>query len=500
MTMAESGGDDRHVDSVSPGKGKRETGGISLGRVTTLLVGSRAGGYALALVNSVVLARALGPDGLGVYAYAMGIAALFGLLPNLGISTIVTRNLARDPTGGAGLVRAALRAQVLLAGGVIVLIPLFAAALPGQPTPLGYILLAAAQLGMGALSWPYLAILAGHARYDRVALIEILAGAVGTLSVLLAVALRGDVVAFLWAHVAAAALSVVISRQFARPFLPVGGHTAVPLRDLIRQAAPFGASAVVQGLYTRQDIVLLGQLGAAAELGLYSAAYKPVNLAVSFGSTVAGTLFPLMAQRGQRDVPIAFSRAMRGLGAAAPAMALAVTGLAAPVLRGLFGGPYAAAAVILMVLIWSATANWLYTPLGIALQARGHERSWLVCLIVGAVVNGMVNLWAIPRWGGLGAAVATLVSETALLALGAYLTWRKLAILPTARPVLTGLGATCAGALALVALSDLGALVATGAALFVYGGLLISGRVITRDDLTIVMDWIRQATRGEASA
>jgi hypothetical protein len=56
VTMAESGGDDCHVDSVSPGKGKRETGGISLGRVTTLLVGSRAGGYALALVNSVVLA------------------------------------------------------------------------------------------------------------------------------------------------------------------------------------------------------------------------------------------------------------------------------------------------------------------------------------------------------------------------------------------------------------------------------------------------------------
>jgi lipopolysaccharide exporter len=497
--MDESGGegDDRDADSVSPGLG---TGGISLGRVTTLLVGSRAGGYALALLNSVVLARALGPDGLGVYAYAMGIAALFGLLPNLGISTIVTRNLAQDRTGGAGLVRAALRAQVVLAGGVILLIPLFAAALPSQPTPLGYVFLAGAQLGMGTLSWPYLAILAGRARYDRVALIEILAGIVGTLTVLLAVALRGDVVAFLWAHVTAAALSVVISRQLARPFLPVAGHTAVPFRDLLRQAAPFGASAVVQGVYTRQDIVLLGQLGAAAEVGLYSAAYKPVNLAVSFGSTVAGPLFPLMAQRGQRDVPIAFARAMRGLGAGAPAVALAVTGLAALVLRGLFGGPYAAASVILMVLIWSATANWLYAPLGIALQARGHERAWMVCLIVGAVVNGMINLWAIPRWGGLGAATATLVSESTLLVLGVYLAWRKLAIRPTARPVLTGLGATCAGALALVVFSRLGDLVATGAALFVYAGLLVSGRVITRADLTIVMDWIRQATQREESA
>ena len=87
--------------------------GISLGRVTTLLLIGRAAGYVLALGNSVILARVLGVDRLGAYAYAMGVAALFGLLPNLGISTIVTRTIARDPDAGAGVVRAAVRAQAL---------------------------------------------------------------------------------------------------------------------------------------------------------------------------------------------------------------------------------------------------------------------------------------------------------------------------------------------------------------------------------------------------
>ncbi|MGH7395581.1 MAG: oligosaccharide flippase family protein, partial [Candidatus Methylomirabilales bacterium] len=126
--------------------------GISLGRVTTLLLLGRAAGYVLALGNSVILARVLGVERLGVYAYAMGVAALFGLLPNLGISTILTRTIAQGPDAGAAVVRAAMRAQALLAGGVLIAIPAFAALLPGQPVPLGYVALAAAQLAVGTLS------------------------------------------------------------------------------------------------------------------------------------------------------------------------------------------------------------------------------------------------------------------------------------------------------------------------------------------------------------
>ena len=52
--------------------------GILLGRVTTLLLIGRAAGYALALANSVILARVLGVDRLGAYAYAMGVTARLG--------------------------------------------------------------------------------------------------------------------------------------------------------------------------------------------------------------------------------------------------------------------------------------------------------------------------------------------------------------------------------------------------------------------------------------
>lgn len=469
--------------------------GISLGRVTTLLLLGRAAGYILALGNSVILARALGVDRLGAYAYAMGLAALFGLLPNLGISTVVTRTIAREPEAGAGVVGAAIRAQALVAGAVLLAVPAFAALLPGQPVPLGYVALAAAQLAIGTLSWPSLAVLGGLARYDRLAAAELASGAAGTGFLLVAAVLRADVAGYLWAHVGAAAVAVLVARWVARPFVP-GGGTRTRLGALFRQATPFGAAAAVQSLYTRLDILLLGQLATTVALGLYNVAYKPTNLAVYFGATVAGTLFPLMAQASGVDAPVGFHRAVRGLGAAAPAMALAFSGLAGPLLRVLYGQEFTAAAPILVLLAWSAAANWLYAPLGIALQARGQERWWLASLGGALALNAAGNLWAIPRWGAVGAAGATLASELALLGFGAFLVGRTLGVLPSCRRVLVGLGATATGGAVLWVLEAVGPVPATLAALTVYGSLLILFRIVTSEDAAMVIGWVRQAASG----
>lgn len=473
---------------------------ISLGRVTTLLLFGRAAGCTFSLLNSVILARTLGVDRLGAYAYAMGLAGVFGLIPNLGIGTIITRTIARNPDAGAGILVTAVRTQTLLAAGILLLIPAVAAVLPEQPVPLWYVGLAAAQLGIGTLSWPYLAVLAGRARYDRVAMAELLSGLAGFATIGATAALGGGVAAFLWAHVLAAGISVVAANTIAKPLLPIRKEPAMPFCALLRNAAPLGATAAVQSLYTRLDLVMLGQMASTAALGLYNAAYKPVTLAVYFGATVAGTLLPLMARETPREVPTALVRAMRGLGVAGPGLALAFSGLAAPMLNFLFGAEYVAAAPILIVLAWSTVANWVYAPLGISLQARGYERWWLASLIAGTIVNAAGNLWAIPRWGGLGAAGATLVSEFVLLGCGAVLAVRVLGAVPSRHHILVGLGATAAGGIVCAVLSSIGAVLATVAGLATYGLLLHFFRIVTAEDVTIIRNWLRDAVVGWSKA
>ncbi|HEV8472125.1 MAG TPA: oligosaccharide flippase family protein [Methylomirabilota bacterium] len=465
---------------------------ISLGRVTMQLLAARAVVYVLSLLNSIVLVRSLGAERFGGYAYAAGVAALFALLPQMGISTIVMRTIAQDADAAAGLVRAALRAQLVVAIALAALVPALAALLPEQPVPLGWIALAAAQLAIGTLSWPYLAVVGGRARYDRLAAAELTTAVAGTVTLIAAAALRGDVRAFLWAHVAAATAAVIVAWTVARPLMPRGAGTSPGAWRLVRQGLPFAAGTAAQSLYTRLDMVLLGQLTTTREVGLYGAAYKPITMATYFGTTVAGALFPLMARAPGGATPVAFERAVRALVVLGPAAALALSGLAGLLLGLLYGAEFAAAGPVLVVLAWSVAANWLYAPLAIALQAGGRERRWLLALTGAVGVNALVNVLAIPRWGAVGAALATLVSETLLVGAVAIAA-RALALRLPVRLVAGALVAAAVGAGVLWSAAPLGPLASTAAALAAYGAVVSLLGLVGADDVGRVLGWVRSA-------
>jgi O-antigen/teichoic acid export membrane protein len=466
---------------------------MSFGRVTTLLLLSRTASYVLALLNSILLARILGAERLGEYAYAMGVAAVFGLVPNLGISTVVTRTVARNPTEVCGMIRAAMCAQIMLGVLVLVLIVGFAALLPSQTVPLLYVSLAAGQLAVGSLSWPYLALLSGRGRYDLVGYVELAGSLISTVFLTTAIVLSGTVMTALCSHVLAAIGAVLLARLVAAPQIGVRTTELISVRSLLREALPFGATAAVQGLYTRVDILLLGQIATTLLVGLYSAAYKPITLVVYLGGTVAGALLPFLTQ-SPGQLPPVFGRILRVLTTVAPALALLLSGLAGPVLSVLYGPDFRDAAPILAVLAWSVVANWLYAPFSVALQAIGRERGWLYLLTAGLALNVIGNVVGIPRWGAVGAAGATLLSETVLL-IGALVlmpsVFEKTAVI---RNLLATMGAAGAAAatLWLGVAAGWGAVMATGAALIVYAVLLTVARQLTSEDAAAVVGWIRQ--------
>ena len=55
-------------------------------------------GLALAFASSVLLARLLGPHGLGQYSYVLAIVAVLSVLATIGLPTVVTRLLAAYQT------------------------------------------------------------------------------------------------------------------------------------------------------------------------------------------------------------------------------------------------------------------------------------------------------------------------------------------------------------------------------------------------------------------
>ena len=465
----------------------------SFGQGATKLLLYRGLGFGLAVVSSATVARYLGVERFGAYAYAMGMAAVLLLVPN-GINMVVTKGIAGDPGPTRTFMRAAFRSQALLAGTLLVGIPCLVSLLPSQPVPIWYVVLAVGQFAVNTLSWTYIAILVGKTRFDLLSTAEFATRAIETALIIGAVVLYGTVSAVLFSHVFSACANFLIVRYVASPFRSSVQGEPVSVRSILRRSMPFSFTATIQSVYNRIDVLLLGQMAGAATVGLYSAAYRPISLLAYLGGSIGGSLFPVMVGSDEDKSRTIFRETVRLLGIIGPPMAIIFTGLARPLLVLIYGHAYSSADTILILLVWATIAFWLYNPLATVLQARGRERAWLKGPLVALCINIVGNIYAIPRWGAVGAAAVTVFSEVALLAIGIFMCRKFLGIKPDPRTVAVILGATLMAVFTLFILfGPAGRWVAILLSLSVYASVVVYSGLVSRADALALAGWVRQA-------
>ena len=78
---------------------------------------------------------------------------------------------------------------------------------------------------------------------------------------------------------------------------------------------------------------------------------------------------------------------------------------------------FEAAGPLLRVLVWTLPILCFNSVLSAALMATGAERYLALAMLVVAILNVGLNLWAIPSYGPAGAAATTVASEIVLAVL-----------------------------------------------------------------------------------
>ena len=91
-------------------------------------------------------------------------------------------------------------------------------------------------------------------------------------------------------------------------------------------------------------------------------------------------------------------------------IAVGVTILARPILLFTVGDAFLPATTVLYVLIWTIVPYAVTRYYAFVLVAANRQRVDLLLNVVMALVNVLLNLVLIPRYGALGAAIATLIS------------------------------------------------------------------------------------------
>lgn len=241
----------------------------------------------------------------------------------------------------------------------------------------------------------------------------------------------------------------VTSAYFFRLFWMTEGSIRLNLtlrgsREFISPALTMGASNALAMMSFNFDTVLLGFMTGAKLVGLYSAAYKPITIAVLLPVTYFLGLFPILSrtyEEGYEGFRSLVNRSLRLTVLFAFPLAVGGTFLAEPIIRFLFGVEYLEGVAAMRVLAWSAALVVMRGTFRQSLNAAGKQSLDLRGAALAVSTNVTLNLILIPRYQIMGAAWATLISEALWLAISSYYFYRNvspISLIPHLRMPLIG--------------------------------------------------------------
>ena len=200
-----------------------------------------------------------------------------------------------------------------------------------------------------------------------------------------------------------------------------------------RAAIPLVLLGATESLMNRTGVMLLGWIADTKSAGIYSLAFN-IALVVTLPRIAVNTLFApeisgLHARKEKAMMQLLVTRASSWTLGAGFFMALGLFLLAEPLL-GWFGVGYEAGVPALRILLVSQVIAASAGSQLHVMTMTGHEQSAAVLLILSAIVNATASIVLISWFGLIGAAVSTgavLIIWNA--AMGLFL-WQKLNLFP----------------------------------------------------------------------
>lgn len=226
------------------------------------------------------------------------------------------------------------------------------------------------------------------------------------------------------AYLVGAIVTAVVAHFLLNRLMSVAGPFRTHVVELLTFSAPLIVSTVISILLTRTDTLMLGYFRTSYEVGMYDAAY-PIAGGLLIVLSAFGFLYLPIVSRldadGDRDaVDDIYATTTKWVYVVTFPLFLLFVSFPQDVIDIVFGPAYADAAAVLPIL---SVGFFLSAAVGRdreTLSALGSTTWIAVGNVAGLALNVVINLALIPRYGFVGAGIA---SVTSLVAVHAVICW-----------------------------------------------------------------------------
>lgn len=381
-----------------------------------------------ALVSAMILTRVFSMSEMGGFFFASAYAYVFALLVTFGTNLHLVRAVAEHPERGLDRLGEvlALRLPLMLAA----LVLMNAIAYGFAPDLFPVMLLTSLYYLLGDLSHSFGAYLTGLRQFRLRLLIATSGPLFLIISVSFAVLADATLPQVLACYVAASVFMllmyiVVVRGRFGAIPLPRGGAM---IKRVILLCWPLLLLDALQILQFKIDTLMIFLLVSADGVAEYETAYRLLEVTRLGIRPLVLVAFPVCVALAKRDEWAEVTNLLLktvALAAAAGIVLALVVGIAPETIMGLvWGEEYRSSGSILQVLFFSAPLLLVGMVCASLANAIHLERTLIVIMSIAALLNLMLNVFAIPIWGAVGAAWTTFVTE-AMIAISLALVWRR---------------------------------------------------------------------------
>lgn len=433
-------------------------------------------------VTTPYVSRVLGAQGIGDYSYTYGIVSYFGIFAMTGTATYGLREISKrqdSPIDKNKKFWEIFLFRLICTALVTVVYIIFFINFMPEYRLLYIINLLTVFSWAIDVSW----YLQGMENFKATALRNSLVKVLGTILIFALIRTDEDVWLYTLIYCGTTALGNLsmwpyVIKEVKRPKVKL-----VAVFSNFRPIMALFLPVVAMQIYTVLNKTMLGSLYDVESVGYYTQADKVIQMVLVVLSSLMTVLLPriaLMFSEGRSDeVNRYFRKAIDySLMLALPCIVMCF-GIAGDFVPLFFGSGYEPVIQLMWILCPLFIILNLGQMFGNFLVASNNENKYTTGVVAAAIINFMLNLLLIPSHGSLGAAVATLIAETASTSLQAYYARRLVDLSYVARAfvryaipsALMGVSIALLGQLDLPSILHMITSVATG--ILVYGAYLL---------------------------
>ena len=394
---------------------------VVIGNVLSLTVGSGIS-QALMAVAFLLVARQLGAASFGEFAASFSAAALTSIVFNLGLDTWLLRAGVYDRENLSGLLRNAFEIKLLAGLPWLLALVLILPRLNPETFHPPLVLVSGLVIWLEGLFGVGLSVFRTLLRNQMTALLLVASrGGILLLTGILVVAQVQDVMPYALARLAAGIVIIMVT-MWVLPIKPKR-NAAIPLAGTARESLPFALSDLFASVYVQADVTIAGVALGKVAVGLYAPASSLISALLGFPTSLYYVAVPVLTARLGEDRN-RFRRAVVSTLALFSLVGLvmwAIAWLCAGILPMLLGTSFTGSRALLVILSPILLLKGISFGAAAVLVAVGWQTRRMYVQGLAAILNVVLNLALIARFGITGVAAVYVVSET-FLTIG-YLAW-----------------------------------------------------------------------------